>query len=188
MGWRIKWGKLRHCTGAAHRLKLITKGEEGKEDQKRTYDETRKEILARKEGNPRNKRESKEEYDQDEKPFLEQCCVTKQEGREQVRQDVCTNTFSHCSLQQAFDFCCKQWLCTWWGTSSVTSHWRGRNSCSPAWVLWGTLWHHCGTSKEKCLQVGWGQPASLGCSLHLSLHCCVFHMDVTPSSSSENNS
>lgn len=107
-------------------MKPITEGEEGKEDQKRTYDETRKEILARKEENPhRNKRESKDECDRDKKPFLEQCCVTEQEGREQVRQDVYTKTFSHCSLQRAFEFHCKQWLWARWGTSSVTSHWWG---------------------------------------------------------------
>lgn len=77
----MKRGKLRHCTAAAHRLNLITEGEEGKEDQKRTYDETRKEVLARKEGNPhRNKTESKEQCDQDKKPFLQQCYVTEQEG------------------------------------------------------------------------------------------------------------
>lgn len=35
--------KVRHCTAAAHTLNPRTEGKDGKEGQKKTYDETRKE-------------------------------------------------------------------------------------------------------------------------------------------------
>lgn len=136
----MKWVKLRHCAAAAHRLKLITEGE-GKEDQKRTYDETRKEVLTRKEENPhRNKRESKEECEQDKKPFLGQCCVTEQEGREQVRQDVCTGCGTHFPIvlsSKHSNFTSNGFAL---GGELRVSHptGGGRNSHSPAQVQWGT--------------------------------------------------